>query len=73
MKDGGLQIPVQRSQAYLHFSIPPECDGRLTQLFTVLEAQSSALGITDIQLSSSPLEDVFHAVVERTEADRHKL
>ena len=49
---------VEESETYLHFRVPINC-ALMANFLSLLEAQKLALGIIDIQISLSSLEDVF--------------
>jgi len=59
----------EETKAYMHFGVPAAGDAKMVAFFTGVEEQREALGITDMQLSMSSLEDVFLRVVTESELE----
>ena len=58
---------VEETKAYMHFSVPVEFAGKMAQFFADLDKDKAALGVVDVQLSMSTLEDVFLKVATKSE------
>jgi len=63
--------PLEENKAYMFFAIPNtvENDQRLPVFFTKLETQREELGIVDVQVGMSTLEDVFLEIATKTERE----
>jgi hypothetical protein len=55
--------------SYIHFSVRKAADSEMAGLFLELESRRAELGLADIQISMSTLEDVFLRIVKRTEVE----
>jgi hypothetical protein len=61
--------PAEVTSSYMHFAVPKTTDAAMTGLFMELEARMEELGIADVQLSMSTLEDVFLAIAAQAEKE----
>ena len=59
----------EESSKHLTFTFHPSDEAKLANLFRALEEQQQTLGIDDLQLSMSTLEDVFLDVIKKAEAE----
>ena len=70
-KDGlGVSV-AEESKAYMHFNVPSgsDSDAVMSKFFEDIEAQKGKLGIVDVQLAMSSLEDVFLTVATASELE----
>ena len=69
----GVSI-TEESKAYMHFNVPSgsDSDAVMSRFFEDIEAQKGALGIVDVQLAMSSLEDVFLTVATASELEEAK-
>ncbi|KAI3423876.1 hypothetical protein D9Q98_009710 [Chlorella vulgaris] len=65
--------PSDESLDYLHFLVPYEQEAALPALFSHLKANAAALGVADVQLRLTPLEEVFLAVARKAELEHAQL
>ncbi|GFR51512.1 hypothetical protein Agub_g13927, partial [Astrephomene gubernaculifera] len=61
--------PVEESKAYMHFLVDRAREPQLNGFLKQLEAERGALGITDVQLSLTSLEEVFLNIARRAEME----
>ncbi len=59
----------EEASTHLSFNFQPSDEATLPNLFRALEEEQQALGIDDLQLSMSTLEDVFLDVIKKAEAE----
>jgi hypothetical protein len=57
------------SKTYVHFSVPANSEEELAQVFAELEERRVELGIVDVQLAMSTLEDVFLKIAKDSEVE----
>jgi len=72
MKEELQAEPVEQTKAYMHFNVPSAAtsdDEKMSRFFKTLEGRRGAIGITDVQLSMSTLEDVFLSIARQSERD----
>lgn len=62
----GLE-PVDESKAYISFVVGRELEPQLAAFMARLERDSEALGVSDIQMSLTSLEEVFLNIAKRAE------
>ena len=60
--------PADETRAYLEFLLPQSLAPRLPGFLRELEARSRELGITDMQLSLTSLEEVFLTIARQVSA-----
>ncbi|KAG2491877.1 hypothetical protein HYH03_009829 [Edaphochlamys debaryana] len=65
----GQAVEVETGRSHLHLRIPRHCEARLPELFDALEARGSELGVVDIQVRLSTLEDVYMNVIRSCSAN----
>lgn len=65
--------PSDESLDYLHFLVPYEHEDRLPALFSHLKAHQAAMGVADVQLRLTPLEEVFLNVARKAELEHAQL
>ncbi|KAG2423312.1 hypothetical protein HXX76_015459 [Chlamydomonas incerta] len=65
----GLAAPVEESKAYLVYLVDREREPQLNGFLKDLEAQRDTLGITDVQLSLTSLEEVFLNIARAAEVE----
>ena len=58
-KDSCGAEPEPEMSSYLHFHVPSSEENTLIAIFSQLEQRKTSLGILDVQISMSSLEDVF--------------
>ncbi|KXZ55558.1 hypothetical protein GPECTOR_2g1107 [Gonium pectorale] len=56
---------AKRGRSHVHFQVPRHCELQLPHLFERLEARGSALGVLDVQVKLSSLEDVYLEVIRQ--------
>ncbi|KAJ7195011.1 hypothetical protein O6H91_Y513100 [Diphasiastrum complanatum] len=61
--------PKEENKAYLTFIIPRQREHLLADFFTKLQSRQSELGISDIQLSLTTLEEVFLNIARKAELE----
>ncbi|EFJ52653.1 hypothetical protein VOLCADRAFT_85850 [Volvox carteri f. nagariensis] len=61
--------PVDESKAYMHFLVDREKEPLLNSFLVELEANRGSLGITDVQLSLTSLEEVFLNIARKAEME----
>ncbi|GLC34108.1 hypothetical protein PLESTB_000838300 [Pleodorina starrii] len=61
--------PVDESKAYMHFLIARDKEPLLNAFLAELESQRGSLGITDVQLSLTSLEEVFLNIARKAELE----
>jgi len=64
---------TEETKAYMHFNVPVHHDNVMAQFFSDLDGRQHVLGIVDVQLSMSTLEDVFLKVATASELEDAKL
>ncbi|KAL4424942.1 hypothetical protein ABPG77_009671 [Micractinium sp. CCAP 211/92] len=64
--------PCDESLDYVHFLVPYEHEDRLPALFAHLKS-NPALGVVDVQLRMTPLEEVFLTVARKAELEHAQL
>ena len=52
-------VPVDETRAYMLFLVPKDREARLRLFLQRLEASRRQLGVTDVQISLTSLEEVF--------------
>ena len=57
--------PADETRAYLEFLIPQSLGPQLPAFLRELEARSRELGISDVQLSLTSLEEVFLTIARK--------
>ena len=57
------------SKTYVHFNVPANSEEKLAQLFAELEERRAEIGIVDVQLAMSTLEDVFLKIAKDSEVE----
>jgi hypothetical protein len=66
----GLGVdPVEESKAYIRFLVPRSQERVLPEFFAVLQQRRAELGVTDVQLSLSTLEEVFLTIARQAELE----
>ncbi|KAL3149709.1 hypothetical protein ABBQ38_013538 [Trebouxia sp. C0009 RCD-2024] len=60
-------VLVDKLESQVHFKVPTGCESKLSAFFRQVKANKLQLGITDVQLRLTPLEEVFSAVVRQAE------
>lgn len=60
---------VDESLDYLHFLVPYEHEDQLPLLLAFLKAHADSLGVADVQLRLTPLEEVFLTVTRKAELE----
>lgn len=60
---------VEESKAYIRFLVPRAAERVLPEFFAALQARRAELGVTDVQLSLSTLEEVFLAIARQAELE----
>jgi hypothetical protein len=65
-------LVAEENKSYMQFHLPNVNDGQLTNFFKELETRSRELGVQDVQLSMSTLEDVFLKVATASELEEAK-
>jgi ABC-type proline/glycine betaine transport system ATPase subunit len=65
---------AEESKAYMHFNVSSgsDSDELMSRFFEDIEAQKGKLGIVDVQLAMSSLEDVFLTVATASELEEAK-
>jgi len=61
--------PKQENKAYITFIIPHEKEQQLMDFFAELQDREQELGISDIQLSLSTLQEVFLSIARQAEVE----
>jgi hypothetical protein len=61
--------PVEESKAYIRFLVPRSQERVLPEFFAVLQQRRAELGVTDVQLSLSTLEEVFLTIARQAELE----
>ncbi|XP_020242626.1 ABC transporter A family member 2-like [Asparagus officinalis] len=61
--------PKEETKSYLTYIIPREKEGILTDFFAELQLKEKELGITDIQLGLTTLEEVFLNIAKKAEIE----
>ncbi|GLI66002.1 hypothetical protein VaNZ11_009613 [Volvox africanus] len=61
--------PVDESKAYMHYLISRDKEPQLNSFLAELEARRDSLGITDVQLSLTSLEEVFLNIARKAEME----
>ena len=59
----------EEATTHLTFTFHPKDEDKLPNMFRALEQEQQSLGIEDLQLSMSTLEDVFLDVIKKAEAE----
>ncbi|KAK1298423.1 ABC transporter A family member 2 [Acorus calamus] len=62
-------VPKEENKAFLTFVIPHEKEGLLTEFFAELQDRERELGISDIQLGLTTLEEVFLNIARQAELE----
>ena len=60
--------PEEAMESYLHFNVSA-ADAKLAEFFGALQQQQADLGVADIQVGMSSLEDVFLTIAREAEAE----
>ena len=68
-KDSFGSEPEPDISSYLHFNVPSTENAKLAALFGELEQRKEALGILDVQIGMSSLEDVFLTIARNAELE----
>eukprot|EP01024_Parvocaulis_polyphysoides_P015911 TRINITY_DN1703_c0_g2_i9.p1 TRINITY_DN1703_c0_g2~~TRINITY_DN1703_c0_g2_i9.p1 ORF type:complete len:796 (-),score=106.72 TRINITY_DN1703_c0_g2_i9:746-3133(-) len=68
----GLQA-ISEDKAYIHFVIPKDKESQLPGFLSKLEQSKQDLGISDIQLSLTTLQDVFLKIAKEVEMQHARL
>jgi hypothetical protein len=63
---------TEETKAYMQFNLPDVTDEHLAVFFEELERRREELGVSDVQLSMSTLEDVFLKVATESELEEAK-
>jgi len=58
-------LPFDEGRCHLHYLVPREQEGRLGAVLVELEAQRLEIGVTDVQLSLTSLEEVFLTIARK--------
>jgi hypothetical protein len=58
-------LPFDEGRAHLHYLVPREHEARLGALLVELEQQRDAVGVSDVQLSLTSLEEVFLTIARK--------
>ena len=66
-------VPEEESLSYMHFNVPASEDERLAAFFAMLDERAEELGVVDVQVGMSSLEDVFLRIAKDAEADEARL
>jgi len=61
--------PVEEGRVYIHYLIPRNKEAELIPFLKELEQQAAQLGITDVQLSLTSLEEVFLNIAKTAEIE----
>lgn len=69
VKDTTGQEALEEDTTRIVFAFKHEDEQRMPELFALLEGQESSLGIEDIQVAMSSLEDVFLDVIKKADAE----
>jgi hypothetical protein len=64
---------VDESLDYVHFLVPYEHEDRLPLLFAYLKGHASELGVVDVQLRLTPLEEVFLNISRKAELEHAQV
>ncbi|KAG1680746.1 hypothetical protein FOA52_008079 [Chlamydomonas sp. UWO 241] len=64
----GLEA-VEESKAYIQYLVPRDMEDELQPFLRKLEAEGKALGVTDVQLSLTSLEEVFLNIAKAAELE----
>ncbi|PSC73883.1 ABC transporter A family member 2 isoform B [Micractinium conductrix] len=65
--------PSDESAQYIHFTVPYEQEAALPALFSYIKANQAVLGVGDLQLRLTPLEEVFLNVARKAELEHAQL
>lgn len=65
--------PFEEGRVYLSYLIPRDKDAQLMPFLKQLEANADALGMTDLQLSLTSLEEVFLNIAKTAELEEAKV
>jgi hypothetical protein len=63
-------LPFDEGRCHLHYLVPREQEGQLGDVLVELEAQQAKLGVSDVQLSLTSLEEVFLTIARKVGAAR---
>ncbi|KAK1311874.1 ABC transporter A family member 2 [Acorus calamus] len=66
-------VPKEENKAFLTFVIPHEKEGLLTEFFAELQDRERELGISDIQLGLTTLEEVFLNIARQAELENASI
>jgi ABC-type multidrug transport system ATPase subunit len=59
------RLPFDEGRCHLHYLVPREQEARLGGTLSELEAVAGAVGVTDVQLSLTSLEEVFLTIARK--------
>ena len=65
----GVAGPEDAGGAYIVFLVPKDAEDKLPSFLKMLEGKRKDLGITDIQISLTSLEEVFLSIAKRAELE----
>ncbi|KAI8468323.1 MAG: hypothetical protein J3K34DRAFT_523031 [Monoraphidium minutum] len=60
-------LPFDEGRCHLHYLVPREHEGRLGGVLVELERQQATMGVSDVQLSLTSLEEVFLTIARKAE------
>jgi hypothetical protein len=61
--------PAEESRAYITFLVPKAQEAALPAFLATLDARRQELGVTDLQISLTSLEEVFLSIARRAEVE----
>ena len=65
----GCNAASESSKAYLRFVVPASAEGQMADTFKEIETRRAELGIVDVQIAMSTLEDVFLKLAKESEVE----
>ncbi|KAI8472921.1 MAG: hypothetical protein J3K34DRAFT_383970 [Monoraphidium minutum] len=60
-------LPFDEGRCHLHYLVPREQEARLGAVLVQLERRQAAMGVSDVQLSLTSLEEVFLTIARKAE------
>jgi len=68
-KELGLAAPEEVVGTYIVYGIPKDIEGKLPDFLNLLDSKKTELGILDVQINMTSLEEVFLAIAKRAEIE----
>ncbi len=71
-REFGVESPTDRKGAYVTYTLPKSLESNLHESLTVLEQNKETLGLSDVQIHMTSLEEVFLNIAKKAEIEASK-